>query len=284
MNSVTLDADGYDIVDAVEEEYRFINVGEARRHGQMPKANWDKLPRELKKFWLKFPINTREDILTCLLPPPPPSISEEHRLPGTGVSSRNARATNAVETETVPEDPNATERSVNMGYISAMRARSAAAIEDQDRDPRLLSRNAFEPAKLMSRQNKSSKQLVPIDRGNGTKQRNVSLSNISSTSFLTPELLSNVIPENRSVNMAITTGVSDLDAAVDIEFSNEDGCHLALVDGGANTGLANPGTFADFGMQIPQDLLMLQVQEATRSVLYKSHHSPRRLRLAKEIK
>ena len=127
VNTASLESGKYELVDAVEEEYRYINVGEARRPGQMPKKNWDKLSRDLKKLWLTFPIASREDILTSLLPPPPPSLSEEHRIPGTGVSSQNARATNAAETGPTQEDPNVTERSVNVGYIQAMRARSNAA-------------------------------------------------------------------------------------------------------------------------------------------------------------
>jgi len=57
-NSMTLESDAFDAVDAIDEAYRYINVGEARRHGQMPKENWQKLTREFKKYWLKFPIET----------------------------------------------------------------------------------------------------------------------------------------------------------------------------------------------------------------------------------
>ncbi len=173
-NSVTLESDAFDAVDAIDEAYWYINVGEARRHGQMPKDNWQKLTREQKQIWLKFPVSTREDILTSLLPPSPPSNSEEHRIRGTGVSSRNARATNAAESDIVPEDTNTNERSVNMGYIQAMRARSTAAQEEQDTATR-TKRDPFVPARLMSRQNKSTNQLVPIKRGGNNQQRNASI-------------------------------------------------------------------------------------------------------------
>ena len=74
--------------------------------------------------------------------PPPPSVSEDVHLPGTGLASRKARATNQAEGE---RRVNVTESTI----INAMRANS------RDRDP-------FDPKRLMSTQNKSSKKLVPI--------------------------------------------------------------------------------------------------------------------------
>ncbi len=82
-----------------------------------------------------------------------------HRIPGTGVSSRNARATNAAESDVVPEDTNTNERAVNMGYIQAMCARSTAASEEQDTKSH-FKRDPFVPARLMSCQNKSPNQWI----------------------------------------------------------------------------------------------------------------------------
>ncbi len=240
VNSATLESEKYELVDAVEEEYRYINVGDARRHGQMPKRNWDKLSREMKKMWLKFPIESREDILTCLLPPSPPSVSEEHRIPGTGVSSQNARATNAAESGPVQEDPNTTERSVNVGYIQAMRARSTAADQEQGNDSR-LSMDTFHPSRLMSRQNKSSTQLVPINRGDNTQQRNASFASIHpTTGLLTPDALSNSMGDLRRVNMAFTVRDGDVRKDENVRYSRGIESYHALVDRGANYGLGNP--------------------------------------------
>jgi len=237
-NSVTLESDAFDAVDAIDEAYRYINVGEARRHGQMPKENWHKLTREYKKHWLKFSVDARENILTSLLPSPPPSNSEEHRIPGTGVSSRNARATNAAESDAVPEDTNTNERSVNMGYIQAMRARSTAAHEEQDTKSH-FKRDPFVPARLMSRQNKSPNQLIPIKRGEHNQQTNASVATtLQSAGF--PDLLPNSYMENRRVNMAFTVRISNLDRIEKTVSTEDPSLYRALVDGGANAGLANP--------------------------------------------
>jgi len=75
--------------------------------------------------------------------PQPPSVSEDHRLPGTGIASRKARATNQAEGE---RNVNVTESTI----INAMRANS------------LHNRSPFEPARLMSTQNKSPTKLVPL--------------------------------------------------------------------------------------------------------------------------
>ena len=115
---------------------------EARRFGYLPKSLYQAMDPEHRKLWMSIPAKTREMIIT-FQGSPPPSVSEDVRLPGTGLASRNARATNQADGE---RSVNVTESTI----INAMRANS------------LRNRNPLEPARLMSTQNKSSKKLVPI--------------------------------------------------------------------------------------------------------------------------
>lgn len=118
------------------------NDSEARRFGYLPKSLYQTMNPEHRKLWMSIPAKTREVIITYR-GPQPPSVSEDHRLPGTGIASRKARATNQAEGE---RNVNVTESTI----INAMRANS------------LHNRSPFEPARLMSTQNKSPTKLVPL--------------------------------------------------------------------------------------------------------------------------
>ena len=238
VNSSVLNQVADDVFDAWEEQYREVNFGETRRNGQMPKDNWMKLAREHKKAWMAFPHDVREDILTSLLAGSPPSKSEEHRIPGTGVSSRNARATNSAVSDphVITDDVNTNERSVNMGYIQAMRSMANTNLQDtSQRDNQRTSMDPFVPARLMSKQNKSSKELIPIKRGQPSSQRNASMASaLQEVEF--PDLLPGPPCANRNVNMTFIVKISDQKGSInwgETEFS------YGLVDGGANIGLGN---------------------------------------------
>jgi hypothetical protein len=123
---------------------------EARRFGYLPKSLYQAMDPEHRKLWMSIPAKTREMIIT-FRGPQPPSVSEDVHLPGTGLASRNARATNQADGE---RSVNVTESTI----INAMRANSL-----RNQNPRnQLSRSPFEPARLMSKQNKSSTKLVSI--------------------------------------------------------------------------------------------------------------------------
>ena len=115
---------------------------EARRFGYLPKSLYQTMNPEHRKLWMSIPAKTREMIIT-FQGPQSPSVSEDIRIPGTGVASRKSRATNQADGE---RTVNVTESTI----INAMRANS------------LHNRSPFEPARLMSKQNKSSTKLVPI--------------------------------------------------------------------------------------------------------------------------
>ena len=117
---------------------------EARRFGYLPKSLYQAMDPEHRKLWMSIPAKTREMIITYK-GPPPPSVSEDPRIPGTGVAGRKSRATNQAEGEL----------SVNVTESTIINAMKAASLRD---------RHTFDPARLMSKQNKSAVQLVPIER------------------------------------------------------------------------------------------------------------------------
>ncbi len=115
---------------------------EPRRFGYLPKSLYQAMNPEHRKLWMSIPAKTREMIIT-FQGPPPPSVSEDIRIPGTGVAGRKSRATNQADGE----------RSVNVTESTIINAMKAASLRD---------RHTFDPARLMSKQNKSAVQLVPI--------------------------------------------------------------------------------------------------------------------------
>ena len=141
----------YDINAALQEaEIYYGNTAEddseARRFGYLPKSLYTTMDPEHRKLWMSIPAKHREMIITYR-GPSPPSVSEDPRLPGTGIAGRKARATNQAEGDL---HVNVSESTI----INAMRASSL-----RDRDP-------FHPARLMSTQNKSPTKLVPLKKPN----------------------------------------------------------------------------------------------------------------------
>lgn len=125
---------------------------EARRYGYLPKSLYNAMDPEHRKLWMSIPAKSREMIITYR-GPSPPSISEEHRLPGTGIAGRKARATNQAEGD---RQANVTE----MTIINAMRANATRT------DSSRRKRAPFVPARLMSKTNKSPNELIPLKRSN----------------------------------------------------------------------------------------------------------------------
>ena len=136
-----------------------------------------------------------------------------------------------------------------------MRARSTAAQTNRDhshpsshvsppttrRD--LSTMDPFVPARLMSSDNRSNTELVPLR----PTSRNVSMARSSLAHTLNvretlydaafPDIFGTLSAESRSVSMAISTRTSS--QSVSCPSFGESYFSLGLVDGGANTGLAN---------------------------------------------
>ena len=126
------------------------------------------MSKEEKTAWLSMSIPTREMILTNLieegemLPPPPPG-NQDHKLPGTPIA-KGSRATNVAESGTEVDeanDSNTSERAGTMTIIGRMQERSVARASGEL--PNSLKKTSpFVPGRLMSSQNNSSTELVPI--------------------------------------------------------------------------------------------------------------------------
>ena len=235
-----------------------VFVGEILKDGKLPHDVYTNLLPAHRKIWLSFPRDVRVKIVKGILDQkPPPTNTESHRLPGTGISSnRNARATNMAGSDTAvlpPQEPaTVTERvgslsaqviSSDQAIINAMQAHSL------DRDSAgPPPRSAVNPARLLSSTNKSPNELIPIlknkQRHNNLvtgapAERRVVMASARRGSPPSPDftqLLSSVaFPDilgtsERRVSMALSTA-SDTRVSVN--------SLRVLIDGGANTGLVN---------------------------------------------
>lgn len=236
-----------------------VFVGEILKDGKLPQDVFKNLLPAHRKIWLSFPREVRVKIVQGILTQkPPPTTTESHRLPGTGISSsRNARATNvasgdsttlssqesATVSERVGSFSNAQVVSGDQAIINAMQAHSLD--RDSTRPP---PRTAVNPARLLSSTNKSPNELIPILK-NKQRQSNLvtgapaerrvvmasSRRSASPSSDFTQLLSSVAFPDilgnsERRVSMAIS---SASDTHVSVHSLR------VLIDGGANAGLVN---------------------------------------------
>ena len=236
-------------VEAVDLWYK-INATRARRTGHILAKVWKTMSEKDKRLWLDMSIEARETIVTHLLNEeddrkPPPTTNEDPRITGAPIA-RGARTTNVAEVQEEPESGNTTERVGTMSIIGSMRERTASRAESSNQNINRMP--PFIPARLMSGQNKSSNELVPIlkepsNEGGNPTPRKVHMavsSTLNHANF--PDLLDSA--SRRSAFMAVARlfdAMSDDDYvihdAVTIRSNSES---YGLVDSGANNGFANP--------------------------------------------
>lgn len=259
VNVGILESPSDQLIAAVEQAY-LVNAGETRKKGYLPADSFGQLNRDGKRAWLTLPADTREMIMNALQNEmkPPPSNTEEHRLPGVGIAGRNARA-NLSDATPGPPEAQVEERQMNFTAIEAMRARATPNHDNRNlASPPDASVNAsqsarrdittippFEPGRLMSTDNRSTTELVPIN----PSTRNVSMArssiansvNVRETLYNAafPDIFGALSASSRSVSMAISSRVSSY-SVLSPSFGESVLMSRGLIDGGANTGLANP--------------------------------------------
>jgi hypothetical protein len=148
---------------------------------------------------------------------PPPPTPTDHRLPGTGIAGRKARATNLVENDSDTDDPTSIRES-NMTFMEALKAKSApsthpsnSSVKAASQPPVLGHVHPFHPARFLSSRNKSphTLQRIGANPSDIIPKRTVSLSLSqpipTQSGLLTPDLITNNSTSNssRSVSMAV---------------------------------------------------------------------------------
>lgn len=247
-SSVTVNSSVMELISDVEASYE-VYAAHGRKYGQMSKEAFQKLSRSEKAAWVSISADNREAIVTSgvsnskdtLTRPPPPSTKEDARIPSAGISSNRSRAINATIVEENGEKPNAentSDRDMNLSIIGPMQARSIAASNG------IKSKPPFMPGRFLSSQNQSPHEMIPIPKNNDTNPIPTEGKRKSYMAWSTPatikealydaafpDILGESEPEDRFAYMA--RAISSTANGMPILT------HLALIDSGANNGLAN---------------------------------------------
>mmetsp|Transcript_12867 Transcript_12867/g.21161 ORF Transcript_12867/g.21161 Transcript_12867/m.21161 type:complete len:735 (-) Transcript_12867:3937-6141(-) len=260
-SSVTINSTMMELISDVEASYE-VYAARGRRHGQMPNEAFQKLSKNEKAAWLLISQDNRENIVTSLsksmdekVRPTPPTTNEDPRIPSAGISSHRARTANVSiadengEMPNVPNEENTSDRDMNLSIIGPMQARSIAASNG------IKSKPPFVPGRFLSAQNASPHDLVPILRTPNTTTPSNENQRKSYMAWSTtvketlydaafPDLLGEIQPEVRSAYMAR--------AISSTSYGRPILTHLALIDSGANNGLANSKQLRRLNYSVPR--------------------------------